>query len=118
MDVREKVQFELCSLSRSLNVPFSELIALKPAAVKETMALTNETAPSMNGGPAPEWLQQLIALPSEETIHVVCRLGNDSQVAVRKLKDLGLVAASRKVVDVKGGLQAWREEIDPGFPEY
>ncbi|KAK3060286.1 hypothetical protein LTS18_008889 [Coniosporium uncinatum] len=112
VDVREKVQFELCSLAGSVNVPFSELVALKSAT---TM---NGHASSVNARPSTEWLGELLALPPEQSIHVVCRLGNDSQIAVRKFKELGLAPASRKITDIKGGLQAWREEVDPEFPEY
>ncbi|KAJ6171783.1 hypothetical protein N7470_000850 [Penicillium chermesinum] len=55
---------------------------------------------------------------SSNPIYVVCRLGNDSQVAVRKLKDLGLGQNDRFIADIKGGFRAWREQIDPEWPEY
>ncbi len=52
---------------------------------------------------------------------VVCRRGNDSQLAVRKLKDqsdslFGDVAMEIK--DIVGGLTEWSNTIDETFPKY
>ena len=52
---------------------------------------------------------------------VVCRRGNDSQLAVRKLKDqsdslFGAVAVEIK--DIVGGLTEWSNTIDQTFPKY
>ena len=45
---------------------------------------------------------------------VICRRGNDSQVAVKLLKDhLG-----SKVKDISGGLTEWANTIDTQFPIY
>lgn len=50
---------------------------------------------------------------------MVCRLGNDSQIAVRKLKELGLDRGGERFIgDIRGGFRAWREEVDPDLPEY
>lgn len=45
---------------------------------------------------------------------VVCRRGNDSQRAVRMLREGGVGGA----VDVVGGLAAWSRGADVGFPAY
>jgi adenylyltransferase/sulfurtransferase len=46
-------------------------------------------------------------------------LGNDSQISVKKMKELGLDhGGQRWVGDIKGGLRAWREIVDTEFPEY
>lgn len=50
----------------------------------------------------------------EPTVFVVCRRGNDSQLAVESLQKHGISV----VVDITGGLQAWAAEIDPHFPIY
>jgi rhodanese-related sulfurtransferase len=75
--------------------------------------------------------------PSARTF-VVCRLGNDSQIAARALRnalkakeDLVVSNAdedkvlrgtaledSHQIVDVIGGLRAWAQEVDPLFPIY
>ena len=45
---------------------------------------------------------------------MVCRRGNDSQVAVRRLEEAGVANA----FDVEGGLQSWSKTVDPTFPLY
>lgn len=45
---------------------------------------------------------------------MLCRLGNDSQVVTRHLRDAGVV----KVWDVKGGIRAWARSRPSVFPEY
>jgi adenylyltransferase/sulfurtransferase len=54
--------------------------------------------------------------PELET-YVVCRLGNDSQIAADALRgarpDPGFV-----IRDLVGGLLAWSREVDPEFPVY
>ncbi|KAM7299788.1 putative molybdenum/thiazole biosynthesis cofactor [Ixodes scapularis] len=51
---------------------------------------------------------------------VVCRRGNDSQLAVQKLKKLlgdhGDVTCT--VRDIQGGLESWAQTVDPSFPTY
>jgi adenylyltransferase/sulfurtransferase len=111
IDVREKVQYDLCHLFGSVNIPFSQLSQLpnswdavtkNPEATK-VLQLLKSSLPRFEGDP----------------VYVVCRLGNDSQIAVKKLKGLGLDNGGKTWVgDIKGGLRAWREEVDGSFPEY
>lgn len=50
---------------------------------------------------------------------MICRLGNDSQLATRKFQEvLGEESGSRWIRDVIGGLKAWHKEVDSGFPDY
>lgn len=55
-------------------------------------------------------------------VFVVCRRGNDSQVAVSILKALMLKSADKAAVDdirdIVGGLHAWANRIDSSFPVY
>lgn len=70
-------------------------------------------------------LSELLAHPASylpdrgeaEQIHVyvVCRLGNDSQIAARALRD---VTDGHQVKDVIGGLRAWSRDVDRNFPVY
>ena len=68
-------------------------------------------------------LSSLVANPSEHLpkdpsipTFVVCRLGNDSQIAADALRS---VAQEGMVVkDVVGGLRAWSKQIDDRFPIY
>ncbi|KAJ9668357.1 hypothetical protein H2201_001405 [Coniosporium apollinis] len=98
VDVREKVHFDLCSLDGSVNVPFSEI---------------------STGGESDDWLSKIRSVSPEQPILVVCRLGNDSQVAVRRMKKAGLNGDGKRWIgDLRGGLSAWRESVDPEFPDY
>lgn len=53
--------------------------------------------------------------PEHKEVYFVCRLGNDSQLAVDAVGGLGggLVAK-----DLIGGLRAWAASVDPDFPVY
>jgi adenylyltransferase and sulfurtransferase len=54
--------------------------------------------------------------PKFET-YVVCRLGNDSQIAADALR--GAQADTACVIkDLVGGLRAWSHDVDPEFPLY
>jgi len=113
IDVREKVQFDICNLPSSINIPYSEI-----ASWNHDIAVDEK---SQNG---PIGLRQLRTslqdMPSHAApITVICRLGNDSQLAVQKLKTLKLAdGGRRRIVDVKGGWRAWREEVDIEWPDY
>ena len=48
-----------------------------------------------------------------KSVYVLCRRGNDSQVAVSLLEKQGIHAK-----DIIGGLSQWTKEIDPEFPDY
>jgi adenylyltransferase/sulfurtransferase len=103
VDVREKVQFDICNIEGSINIPFSEF----------------QGGPRMhyaNGG-HPDWLPT--SLPIDAPIYVVCRLGNDSQVVAKKLKESGLDENGKRYIgDIQGGLKAWREQVDKRWPDY
>ena len=54
---------------------------------------------------------------------VICRRGNDSQFAVKKLQtalkeSLAENKVSISVKDVIGGLESWSNNVDPSFPKY
>ena len=48
---------------------------------------------------------------------VVCRRGNDSQLAVRKLQAL-FSDVPVTIKDIVGGLTAWSSDVDKNFPIY
>ncbi|KAL4928763.1 Molybdopterin-synthase sulfurtransferase [Aspergillus undulatus] len=110
IDVRDKVQFDICSLDNSINIPFSTILA------SASSTATN------NGGesrPLPPWVPSEVANDSNKPIYVVCRQGNDSQTTVRRLKELGLDrGGERPIIDIKGGFRLWREQVDPDWPDY
>ncbi|KAL2161676.1 hypothetical protein VTH06DRAFT_8238 [Thermothelomyces fergusii] len=103
IDTREREHFSFGSIEGAINVPFGKLLA-KAAAIKR------------DGGPAGEILPG-DAATSDKPIFVVCRTGVDSQETVEKLKELGLdQGGKRRIVDIVGGMKAWKQEVDPTFP--
>lgn len=94
VDVRSAPEMDICAIPGSKNVPLSKLLG--PEGV--------------------ERVRQLIIGDGGGKIIVVCRKGNDSQVATAKLmRELGDAA---QVKDVIGGLHAWAREVDESFPVY
>jgi adenylyltransferase/sulfurtransferase len=53
-------------------------------------------------------------------IYIVCRLGNDSQIAAEALRGVCRNTGSSNIVvkDVTGGLLAWARDVDTNFPVY
>jgi adenylyltransferase/sulfurtransferase len=93
IDTREPAHFDVHSLPGSINVPISLFRSGRDAF------------PVLPPAPAP--------------IYVICQRGNDSQVAVRALKAAGLDDGGRRFIgDIRGGLRAWREEVDAGWPDF
>ncbi|KAI8910532.1 adenylyltransferase [Powellomyces hirtus] len=94
LDVREKVQYDICSLPHSLNIPLAELERRLP-----DVRAAARHGPNTSG-----------TLP----IYVICRRGNDSQLAVQMLQKTGFGQAK----DVIGGLETWARDMDSSFPTY
>ncbi|KAF8594830.1 hypothetical protein BDV93DRAFT_529067 [Ceratobasidium sp. AG-I] len=103
IDTRPPTEFGICSIPESANVPLAQLLK------------------------APE---NYLPQQSSRTF-VVCRLGNDSQIAARALRaalqartidpdstQIDQHESSTQVVDVIGGLRAWARDVDPSFPIY
>ncbi|KAI9158161.1 Adenylyltransferase and sulfurtransferase uba4 [Paramyrothecium foliicola] len=95
VDVREKEHFDLCHLEGAINVPIHRITRHR-------------------GDQAPDWLPAHVS--SGAPIYVICRVGNDSQIAVSKFKDLGLAGDGRVIADINGGMRAWKEAVDPTLP--
>lgn len=100
LDVRDQTQFGLCQLDGSVNVPWEAVVAGRDQDdIKDKIrdALVDKS----------------------KDVYVVCRLGNDSQEAIRKFKEWGFDEASGwNLQDLIGGLKAWKQNIDGNFPEY
>ncbi|SCV56433.1 related to molybdenum cofactor biosynthetic protein [Fusarium fujikuroi] len=96
VDVREKEHFDLCNISGSVNIPISRFMSARGEATPE-------------GWPSD--------LPHSTPIYVVCRVGNDSQIAAQKLKDLGLGNDGQRFIgDILGGIKSWKDTVDPSVP--
>ncbi|KAI8618672.1 hypothetical protein BC830DRAFT_1165973 [Chytriomyces sp. MP71] len=99
LDVRDKMQYDIAYLPGSINVPWSAL----PRRLGEVLDLIGKRE---EGGEK----REEEVLP----VYVLCRLGNDSQLAVKLLQASGV----DRVWDVEGGLHEWAETVDSGFPKY
>jgi sulfur-carrier protein adenylyltransferase/sulfurtransferase len=64
--------------------------------------------------PLGELPERFVELDKDETLAIHCRTGARSARAVRLLQDAGF----QEVYNVKGGIAAWSEEIDPSVPKY
>ncbi|KAF8510947.1 molybdenum cofactor synthesis 3 [Hysterangium stoloniferum] len=89
IDVRSHTEFGICHLPSSINVPLSELVA--------------------------DPLSHLPTIPSSSTF-IVCRLGNDSQIAADALRSV--LPEGRMIYDLIGGLRSWSRDVDQNFPVY
>lgn len=104
LDVREKDLFDIANIDGAINVPYSKIqsMARRSVGEEETTAL-------------PSWLPTDV--PGDAPIYVVCRVGNDSQLVAKQLIDLGLARnGDRWIGDIKGGMRAWRDEVDNTLP--
>lgn len=106
LDVRPKVEVDICHLPISINIPLSSLENKKA----EHLTLLKDTVSD---------LKQQMNIKSQVPVFVVCKLGNDSQKAVQLLEKIsGQEIEQITVKDVIGGLMAWANKIDPSFPQY
>ncbi len=112
IDVREKLHFDICNIPHSINLPYSLI-----AAVRKSSGDADRSADSLI-----RTFQSLAGMPLDHPVYFICRLGNDSQEAVRFAKQFypeleNDIAGRRYIGDIIGGLQAW-SKVDPTFPEY
>ncbi|KAM7186754.1 hypothetical protein V8F20_011265 [Naviculisporaceae sp. PSN 640] len=142
IDTREKEHFSFGAIPGAINIPFGKL--LTAAAIAKRERLRSDEGASQTSTEVLDRLSSLLpgdllplsgergATSSRETtngidvnreedkpqppIYVVCRRGLDSQEAVEKLREMGLDAGGkRKIVDIIGGMKAWKEQVDPTF---
>ncbi|RLV93962.1 Adenylyltransferase and sulfurtransferase UBA4 [Spathaspora sp. JA1] len=92
IDVRPKEQFSITSLPNSVNIEWDPIFRKANSLTEYLPAGTSK----------------------DDSIVVVCRYGNDSQLAVRKLQDLHY----SNVKDIIGGLSKWSEDVDQSIPQY
>ncbi|XP_055595331.1 adenylyltransferase and sulfurtransferase MOCS3-like isoform X1 [Uranotaenia lowii] len=95
IDVRGSNQFEICQLPSSVNIPIDDI--LKDRRTNELINRAEE---------------------NKVPVFLLCRRGNDSQLAVRHLKPLFEQKGLKPPKDIFGGLHAWTQIIDPDFPIY
>lgn len=106
LDVRPQVEVDICRLPHALHIPLNKLDGRDADSLKLLGDALQEGKRNSQEG----------AL----SVYVICKLGNDSQKAVRVLQSLTAVPEldSLTVQDIVGGLMAWAAKIDESFPQY
>lgn len=100
IDVRDETQYAMCALRGSVNIPWTGSAESWAEAAAACDAITG------SGG-------------AGKACYVVCRLGNDSQLAAKALMERADLAATLLgVKHIEGGFRAWREQVDSGWPDY
>ncbi|XP_057314988.1 adenylyltransferase and sulfurtransferase MOCS3-like [Hydractinia symbiolongicarpus] len=97
VDVRPKIEFEICSLTNSINVPIEDVLRMRDLHDVEE------------------------AVRKKLPVYIACKRGNDSQKAVLKILDyVKTRGISDKVTvkDIIGGLSSWSRNVEPNFPTY
>jgi adenylyltransferase/sulfurtransferase len=96
IDVRPKVEQDIVKLPHSVTIPLAEM-----KAGTESLMFVQEM------------------LKKKKKVYVHCRKGNASQIAVRFLKDnLPDIEGRDDIRDVIGGIEAWKQQVDPSIPSY
>lgn len=98
IDVRSENEYEICRLDQSENYPIK---MFKDSNSNDRKALIER-----------------IKTQKIPQVFVICRRGNDSQIAAKKLMDELTDDDSIPIRDVIGGLHAWTNQIDENFPKY
>jgi adenylyltransferase/sulfurtransferase len=93
LDVRPQEQFAITALPHAIHIPWDPTLAKLDNIDKFLPATFDKNT---------------------DAIYVICRYGNDSQLATEKLHKLGF----KHVKDIKGGLNQWSEDVDATIPIY
>lgn len=94
LDVRPKEQFDIVHLPHSINIQWdSELRKENNIDSKLPVNFDKDKTP----------------------VFVICRYGNDSQLAAKKLIE---EMHFKSVKDIQGGISKWSEIVDPSMPQY
>ena len=99
LDVRNSTEFGICHLRDAINLPLSEIQQDKGALRDHLLESSCNKHP----------------------LFFICRYGNDSLEAVRLAEEFqqdARLSVNVEIMDIKGGLKAWKDEVDPSFPEY
>ncbi|KAL8901336.1 MAG: hypothetical protein Q9207_005250 [Kuettlingeria erythrocarpa] len=115
VDVRNEIEYELGHVEGSINAPFdhalgassSDELSRRTYSIDSIFPWTmSEDEPGYNPAVKPE----------EVSMFTICRQSNDSQRAAKILQDR--FPECKFIGDIKGGLEAWRKEVDPSLPDY
>ena len=105
IDVRDTVQYDICHLAGSTSKSCNRKCTTANWWTIDIPYPNNDLI-----------LDAISRAPPDARIYLICRFGNDSQLALRDLQISGKL--DRPVSDVKGGLEAWSKDVDSSFPIY
>ncbi|CAH0552977.1 unnamed protein product [Brassicogethes aeneus] len=95
IDVRPKIEYQMCRLPNTTNIPLNDLKKEKHLdKVKDILETSKET-----------------------DVFVLCRRGNDSQRAIVLFKEK-FSSLPINFINVSGGLHSYSKHVDPSFPAY
>lgn len=96
LDVRPAEQFAVMALPGAVNLPYMQFDKRWDEVLQACSIAASDVG----------------CVPGAAPVVVMCRRGNHSQLAVQRLREVGL----RNVVDVIGGYEAWAAEVDGNMP--
>ena len=122
IDVRQPVELQICSLSHAINFPIKSLQRISALYDMECSheKIFSDKYLSLALDAIKKAKNEISEIGSQVNIFVVCRLGNDSQKAVKILQKIGVLSYENSVTikDIKGGLFSWKSNVDPSFITY
>jgi len=100
VDVRDPHEWEISALEGSLRIPKGKI-----EAAKNDVLAGRKTAD----------MTVLAQIPTEGEVIFQCRSGKRSADSIKFLQEVGY---NNTLVNLKGGILAWADEIDPSMPKY
>ncbi len=100
LDVRDPHEWEISALDGTLRIPKPQIEAAK----NDVLAGRKRREDTV-----------LAQIPTDREIVVHCRSGKRSADSIKFLREAGY---KNKLVNLKGGILAWADEIDPSMPTY
>lgn len=100
LDVRDPHEWEISALDGTLRIPKGKI-----EAAKNDVLAGRKTAD----------MTVLADIPNDVEVIVHCRSGKRSADSIKFLQEVGY---TNKLVNLKGGILAWADEIDPSMPKY
>lgn len=100
LDVRDPHEWEISALDGTIRIPKGKI-----EAAKNDVLAGRKTAD----------MTVLADIPNDVEVIVHCRSGKRSADSIKFLQEVGY---TNKLVNLKGGILAWADEIDPSMPKY
>ncbi|XP_008543693.1 adenylyltransferase and sulfurtransferase MOCS3 [Microplitis demolitor] len=99
IDVRSHEEFQICHLDNATNIPFTDIKSRGGLEVAKNI------------------VDKKLKEDNNVNVYILCRRGNDSQRAVKLLKE-SLDDKTNRIKDIIGGIHSWTHKIDSTFPIY